>query len=480
MAKSDIRVGDSGGPWMRAVLASLEDLPTAVRTFDGDWSGAELLERMAGAAGFLRAAGPEGRPVPALVGSSADSIALALGGAFSNRPLAPLGTRLTVAELAPLVSGLGATALVADPANADLARRTAAAAGVQVLVADHFPALEPDFEATGPDSVVLVLHTSGTTGEPKAVMVKDSAVFHRAAAYQATMGLARGDLYCSTGGFHHTGGVGMLFVAAASGCGVVPFPRFTVESWRAVAALRPTCALLVPTMIDLLLEEGALGEVPLRALQYGTAPIHPQTLSGAMAAIPGTELAQAYGMTEGGPISVLTHDDHLRALAGEDHLLSSVGRPVAGLELRLEDQADDGVGEIVVRAPQIFQPGPDGWLRTGDLGRLDAEGFLYLEGRSGDTIIRGGENIYPLEVERVLEVHPQIREAAVIGVASRRWGQTVKAFIVATDPERPPEVALLAAYAAEHLAPFKIPADWEITESLPRNAAGKLLRRRLG
>jgi len=135
---------------------------------------------------------------------------------------------------------------------------------------------------------------------------------------------------------------------------------------------------------------------------------------------------------------------------------------------------------VVARAGQVFLPGPDGWLHTGDLGRVDEEGFLYLRGRRGDTIIRGGENVYPLEVERVLETHPQVLEAAVIGVADRRWGQTLKAFVVATDPARPPDPTELAAYARERLAHFKVPADWELIGELPRNPAGKLLRRLLG
>jgi acyl-CoA synthetase (AMP-forming)/AMP-acid ligase II len=232
-------------------------------------------------------------------------------------------------------------------------------------------------------------------------------------------------------------------------------------------------------MIDQLLERGALDKVKLRALHYGTAPIHPDTLRAALEAIPGTEFTQAYGMTEGGPISLLGPDDHLRAAAGEPGLLTSVGRMVHNVEHRFEDVDTEDVGELVVRAPQIFEPDADGWLRTGDLGRVDDEGFLYLWGRKGDKLIRGGENIYPLEVERVLELHPGVSEAAVIGVPSRRWGQTIKAFVVARDPERPPEVDELRQYLRGYLATFKVPEEWELRTDLPRNPAGKLLRREL-
>lgn len=471
--------GAADGPWMRAVLAEMEHAATAVRTFDDEWSGPELIERVGGAGNYLRRlVGPE-TIVPALFGTSPLSIAVTLGGALSDRPIAPLGTRLSPSELEQLVADLGAPVLLSDRPNLTLAQVVGAAVGVPVELVDDPPRADPDFVTTRPDSIVVVLHTSGTTGRPKAVKVRDEAIFHRSRAYQAEMGLGPGDLYCSTGGFHHTGGVGMLFVAAACGAGLVPFPRFSVEAWGAVAELQPSCALLVPTMIDMLLEHAALAKVSLRALHYGTAPIHPDTLRAAFDTIPGTEFTQAYGMTEGGPLSLLGHADHIRAAAGDSHLLSSVGRILPSVEYRFDDTDGAGIGELVARAPQVFQPERDGWLHTGDLGRVDEEGFLYLRGRKGDKLIRGGENIYPLEVERVLELHPGVSEAAVIGVPSRRWGQTLKAFIVPKDPHGAPSASDLAAYARSRLASFKVPEEWDFLASLPRNPAGKLLRHHL-
>ena len=134
---------------------------------------------------------------------------------------------------------------------------------------------------------------------------------------------------------------------------------------------------------------------------------------------------------------------------------------------------------MIARAEHLFAAGPDGWLHTGDLGRIDNDGYLYLVGRRGDMIIRGGENVYPQEVENRLLEHPRIAEVAVIGVPDRLLGETIKAFVVPADPADPPGREELRAFARAALAGFKVPTQWEFVPSLPRNATGKLLRRQL-
>jgi len=136
------------------------------------------------------------------------------------------------------------------------------------------------------------------------------------------------------------------------------------------------------------------------------------------------------------------------------------------------------VGEVRARAAHLFAPGPDGWLATGDLGRIDAEGYLYLVGRLGDMLIRGGENVYPLEVERVLEQHPGVVEAGVYGVPDRRLGQEIAAAVVGVGGT-PPSADDLTGWCRERLAPFKVPREWVFLDALPRTASGKLLRRAL-
>jgi acyl-CoA synthetase (AMP-forming)/AMP-acid ligase II len=255
-------------------------------------------------------------------------------------------------------------------------------------------------------------------------------------------------------------------------------PRFTVDAWTELADVGVTHALTVPTMLEMLLDAGRLALPTLRVLQYGASPIHPATLRCTLEALTDVGLVNLFGQTEGSPITCLGPADHRRIAAeGRDDLLESVGRAVPGLELVIDEPDPAGVGEVLARANHLLLPGPDGWLHTGDLGRLDEEGYLFLSGRRGDKIIRGGENIYPIEVEQVLERHPGVREAAVIAVPDQRWGELVKAVIVPTDPSAPPDPEDLRAHVRAQLAGFKVPVQWATVEELPRNASGKLLRR---
>lgn len=419
--------------------------------------------------------------VPALVASTPAAMAYLLGGASCGRPLAPLGPRLTAGELVPCVERLAADVILADPEFEPVAKEVAAATGRRVELVDDPPCggdalnLRPH-----PDEPAFWLHTSGTTGLPKAVPYTQWRLARRSRINAALCGLEPGCVYASASGFHHIAGLGNYAVALAAGAALAPMARFTVDSWRALAALQVTHALTVPTMLEMLLEAGALRLPELRTLQYGAAPIHPDTLRATLEAAPKVRLVNIYGQTEGSPITCLTSEDHRRIRdEGRDDLLPSVGRPVDGVDLRIEGPDASGVGEVVARGDHLFMRDTDGWLRTGDFGRLDSEGYLFLSGRKGDKIIRGGENIYPAEVERVLEQHPGVREAAVIGVPDRKWGQIVRAVVVPVDLDSPAPIDDLRAHVRSHLAGFKVPAEWVFTAALPRNPNGKVLRRAL-
>jgi acyl-CoA synthetase (AMP-forming)/AMP-acid ligase II len=241
----------------------------------------------------------------------------------------------------------------------------------------------------------------------------------------------------------------------------------------------PTHALLVPTVIHRMLDAAALDVASLTNLMYGAAPMNVALLHRVLAERPDLRLCNTYGQTEGAPITALSPADHRDAGVGRPELLETVGRAVPGLDLAIAEPGTDGVGEVLARADHLMNPDTDGWLHTGDLGTLDADGYLRLVGRRQDKIIRGGENVLPLEVEQVLAGHPDVADAAVVGVPDAVYGEIVKAFVVASDPVRPPDFVALRAYARDVLAGFKVPTEWALVDELPRTAEGKLQRRRL-
>jgi acyl-CoA synthetase (AMP-forming)/AMP-acid ligase II len=453
----------------------------AVITHDEHWSGDELLDRAAGAADWLdEIRAPPGQPVAALVVSTASAFALAIGAAGSTRPLAPLGPLLTPHEIAGCVAGLGTRLLVTDSEFLDVAKEVGATTGAEVaeLGVPSRSARPLDLDPA-PESAMVILHTSGTTGAPKPVAYRQDRFAARARVHAPLCRFEPGCRFASASPFHHIAGFGNHAVALAAGTAVVSFKRFTSDAWRALGAIGTTHALVVPTVLEMLLDEGALDIGTLRTLQYGAAPIHPDTLARTMRALPDVRLVNLYGQTEGSPITCLTAEDHVLAANGRSDLLASVGRAAPGVELRIEHADEHGVGEVCARGEHLFLVDDEGWLRSGDMGRLDDDGYLYLVGRRGDKIIRGGENVYPLEVENVLAEHAAVREAAVVGVPDRRWGEIVCAFVVPVDASAPPGPDALHAFARERLAGFKVPSSWTFVDELPRSPTGKLLRRDL-
>lgn len=455
------------------------DAPAVIA--DGEtWSGRELIARAAGAADFLDAAGaPPGRSVVALLSSTPTAFALSIGAAATDRALAPLGPRLTVSELAPIVAALDAEVIVTEPGHESLAgevgARTSRRVAVLASVERSTRALSFDI---APDRPAAILHTSGTTGVPKAVEYRQDRLAARTRVNSELVLLGPGTTYASASPFHHIAGIGMLFVAMGSGAALMSLPKFDLDAWDGLAARGATHVLIVPTMVEMLLDAGRFSLPGLRVLQYGAASIHPDTLARAMAAMPGVSFVNIFGQTEGSPITCLTVADHVLAAGGRPDLLNSVGRAAPGVDVIIEGADQHGVGEVVARGEHLFKPDADGWLRTGDLGRLDEEGYLYLSGRRGDKIIRGGENVYPMEVETVLAQHPDVAEVCVFGVPDRKWGEVVAAAIVIRG-DAAGDFDALRAFARERLAGFKVPTVWEQTAALPRNMAGKVLRRDL-
>ncbi|GAB2964322.1 AMP-binding protein [Amycolatopsis acidiphila] len=469
--------------WSAAVVAAHRGSGRPA-VIDGERTvtGAQLLGAAAAAVRWVDALGlPPGAPLPALVTTNADTFALLLAGAATGHPLAPLGPRLPVPELVVPLCDLGGHVLLHEPAFAETAGETGRVSGARPVPVPVFAddGGEPDRLAVpGPESVGVYLHTGGTTGAPKRVPLTQQVLARRSAVLSELVRFDQPDAVFATGSpVHHIGGLGNVLVALSAGATVVATPSFGVDWWRGLKALGVTHALLVPSMIEMLLTADALDTVPLRTLVYGASPIHPDTLRRVLEVLPGVRMVNLFGQTEGSPITSLTPADHLRALDGRPDLLRSVGRPVRGLTLRVEDPDETGAGELLVRAGHLSLPGPDGWLRTGDLGTVDDEGYVYLAGRTHDRIVRGGENVYPLEVEQVLRAHPAIASAGVVGVPDRRLGQTIAAFLVPVGEL--PAAGELHAFVRARLAGFKVPAFWYEVPALPHTGAGKLLRRQL-
>ena len=258
---------------------------------------------------------------------------------------------------------------------------------------------------------------------------------------------------------------------------------------------------LIPTMLNSLVREEGAGDTPYPSLRYvlsGGAPISPALVRRIMETF-STEYVQTYGLTETSPyLTVSLLDERQRALPEEERfrLASRTGRPFEGVELEVvredgrEVEPDDlEVGEILARGPTVT-PGywsrpeetaaafADGWLRTGDLAVIDAEGFLNIVDRRKDVIITGGENVYSTEVEHALHEHPSVREVAVIGVPDEHWGETVKSVVALSQGAQPDETALIE-FCRERLAGFKIPRAVEFVDELPKTATGKIRKRSL-
>lgn len=442
-------------------------------------SRTQLLALVTGAVERITALELPLSPVPALLSARPDSISFLLAGAITGRPLAPLSPRMTVAELRACVDAMPGPVILAETSCQDVAEQVAEATGRRVVLVDGTPPSTAALTANpSAADTAFVMHTSGTTGLPKKVLVPEDRLGRRSDVNGHLLSLRSGDRLVTAAMFHHVGALGNIAVGLGNGAAVVMLPAFSVDAWRSLAPVAPTHAVLVPSIIEILLQEDALALESLRVIGYGGSPIRPETMRRIQSVLPGTDFVNLFGQTEGSPISYLSSQDHRRAADGEEHLLTSVGRAAPESEIHLHDPDPAGVGEVWSRSLHSFVVDADGWQHTGDLGRIDAEGYLYLVGRRGDKIIRGGENVFPIEVERILDAHPDVHESAVIGVPDQRLGETIKALIVPS-PGATLSFEELRTHCRASLAGFKVPALWEEIDSLPRNANGKVVRRDL-
>jgi long-chain acyl-CoA synthetase len=419
----------------------------------------------------------------------------------------PLNWRLAPAELETIVADAGAGVMIAGPGYRAVARQIAGTLGGRIEVIDTgedyeqrlqaAPATDPGHRGAAND-VAVQLYTSGTTGLPKGVLTTQRNL---AAAYlSADVWLFDSRSVSLTPlPMFHIGGIGWAYLGLVKGATTILVTEFdAAEVIDVLERERVTNAVFVPTILQMLAAVPGAAErdySSLRSITYGASPITTPVLRAALRTFR-CPLFGVYGLTEttGGVIQ-LRPEDH-DAAGQRQHLLRSAGHPLPWVEIRIVDPAqgrdcDAGeVGEVWLRAPNVMagyynRPAdtaaaltPDGWLRTGDGGYRDEEGYLFLTDRIKDMIVSGGENIYPIEVEEVISQHPAVAEVAVIGVPDERWGETVKALVVLA-PGAAVESDELVAFARERLAGYKLPRSVEFVAELPHSPAGKVLKREL-
>jgi acyl-CoA synthetase (AMP-forming)/AMP-acid ligase II len=440
------------------------------------------------------------------VGENGLAFPLALfASASAGIPFLPLNYRLAREQLTAIASRQERPFIIADDPGHLHSGGVAGTAGIgewgDLLARPDLGGGVAAPAEPGPDDEAVLLMTSGTTAAPKSAVLRHR---HLVSYVLGTIDFGSAtpdDAVIVSVPPYHIAAVANLLTNLYSGRRIVYLERFTAARWLdTVAAEGVTHAMVVPTMLARIVDELAAGApaapLRLRSLSYGGAPLAPSILQRALALLPDVGFVNAYGLTEtSSSIAVLGPADHREAAASNDPAvrarLGSVGRPLPHLEIEVRDAggtvcAPGQIGQIYVRGAQVAgeyrETGPvtddDGWFPTRDEGYLDAGGFLYVRGRSDDTIIRGGENIAPAEIEEVIQQMPGVAEVAVVGLPSEEWGQRIGAFVV---PEPGASLAGedVRAFVQARLRSAKTPDAVIFLSELPHTATGKILRRKL-
>lgn len=402
-----------------------------------------------------------------------------------------LNIRLTETELLFQLEDSGAMFLVADREQLIHHQGLIRNFGGKILPADELERMRPEefrpVRQFSLDEVCTMMYTSGTTGFPKGVLQTYGNHWWSSIGSLVNLGLNGDDVWLASVPLFHISGFSILIRSVVYGIGVYLFEKFDEEAVNKVlVGGKATIISVVPTMLKRMVD--ALGgrsySSALRAMLVGGGPVPPHLLE--FCRSKGIPAFQTYGMTETcSQICTLSPDEGFRRIG-------SAGKPLFINEIRIDQNGREAgpleKGEILVKGLNVAKGywnrdeanrtsfSSDGWFHTGDVGYLDREGFLYVVDRKKDVIISGGENIYPAEIENILESHPKVREAAVVGVPDELWGEVPCAFYVADGTVSGDELAL---YCEGKLAHYKIPKRWIAIDKLPKNAANKKLRRKL-
>jgi acyl-CoA synthetase (AMP-forming)/AMP-acid ligase II len=465
------------------------------------WDGNELttggLSDLAdGGAGVIANAGA--RHV-AYVGTGGAMLpTLMFSAARAGVPVTPLNYRLSAMDLRKLIDRLPQPLVVADAPHLEAVGRAGnGAVSSQVFLRNALTA-DPVNVFAEPEQVAAVLFTSGTTSRPKAVELTHANLtnYITQTVEFGSAGTDDAALICVPP--YHIAGVSAVLSNLYAGRRMVYLPRFDAEQWIGlISEQKITNATVVPTMLDRIIEalEARPVQLPsLKTLAYGGSRVPVPLVRRALKLLPEVGFVNAYGLTEtSSTIAVLTPDDHRQADRANDigvgRRLGSVGRAVPGIELQIRDESGavlppDAIGELWVRGPQVSGRyaeigsilDTEGWFPTRDVASMDEAGYLFIGGRSDDTIIRGAENIAPAEIEDVLVEHPDVRQCTVVGVDDPSWGQIIVAAVV-PEGDTSPSPESLRDYVRARLRGSRTPEQVVFLDELPANASGKVVRR---
>lgn len=440
-----------------------------------------------------------------------------LGAARIGAVMTPVNWRLAPPEVAYILGNSQARVVFVGEGFAE----SLATARAQAPMVDHVIGIDaPDHKGTdyrqwrdgfaasapghriSPEDDALQLYTSGTTGKPKgAVMTHGSILSSRDAAangedMRTWQEPIPGDVTLLAMPCFHISGTGTGIGTMVAGSNSIVLPEYDpTQALDLIENFNISKIFLVPAAIQILLNHPRVNEVDfsrLKYVTYGASPIPLELMREAMRVM-GCGFVQMYGMTEtSGTIVALDPEDHVPEGSPK---MRSVGKPLPGVEVKIIDETGKEVpagtvGEIATRSSKNMRGywnnpdataatiDADGWLRTGDAGYFDEDGYLYIHDRVKDMIISGGENVYPAEVENALYSHPKVADVAVIGVPDAKWGEAVKACVVVKPGEELTEAELIQ-HARQHIAGYKCPKSVDFIEALPRNPSGKILRREL-
>jgi fatty-acyl-CoA synthase len=469
------------------------------------WTFAELLAGAEEIARALLTRFKTGEHIAIWSPNNPEWILLEFGAALSGITLVTVNPAFQAKELAYVLGQSKAVGLIAAPVyrNRDLLavvdevrpslpllRDVLSLADWPTLVASGSVSATPNLPVVKPDDIAQIQYTSGTTGFPKGALLRHRGLANNGRFFARAIGAGAGDVWVNPMPLFHTAGCGLVTLGALQTGGTLVLPPGFDPALmlRLIESERGTITLSVPTMLIAMLEHAdrpARNLSSWRMAALGGAPV-PVDLIRRAERLLGVQVAIGFGQTEASP-----YITHTLPNDQNDRWHETVGRPLPQTEVKIVDSITgetvpkNTLGEICTRGYAVMagyfdNPAAtaatvdaEGWLHTGDLGTMDEEGYCRVQGRLKDMIIRGGENIYPREIEDLLFTHPLVGDVAVVGIPDDTWGEIVVAFIRPATTEQPSEESLIA-HCRQHLATFKTPRHWRFVDQFPQTASGKI------